>query len=58
MKTREQKIEWLNKASNEDVVEQLKWAVLATTRENLEIQINGQENYELIKAELMKRLNK
>jgi len=54
--TREQKIEWLANASNEQVIEQLRWAVQYINSDNLSLQIEGNEDYELVKAELMKRM--
>ena len=57
--TREQKINWLENATNEEVVNQMKWAVIAMTKaESIAKQIEAQEDYELAQAELLKRLNK
>ena len=56
--TREQKIEWLANANNEEVIEQLRWAVHHMDSDNLKTKIEGNEDYKLVKAELMKRLSK
>lgn len=57
--TREQKIEWLTNASNEEVINQMRWAVTGmTTASSIEMQVESQEDYELVVAELTKRLNK
>ena len=56
--TREEKIEWLRKANNEEVINQLRWAVMNMTEGRcIETRIKGQEDYELVQAELLKRLN-
>lgn len=55
---REQKIEWLAKATDEEVVEQLRWAVHFMDSDNIGMRIDGNESYALVKAELMKRLSK
>ena len=55
--TREQKIEWLRKASNKEVVNQLKNAVIRMTDcRSIEARIEGQEDYDLTQAELLKRM--
>ena len=54
--TKEQKIEWLANATNEQVIEQLRWAVHSMDSDNIKVQIMGSEDYEVVKAELMKRL--
>lgn len=55
--TREQKIEWLRNASNEEVINQMRWAVTAMTKaESIEMQIEAQEDYELVIGELKSRM--
>lgn len=54
--TREQKIEWLSKATNEEVVEQMFWAVSAMSTGNIETRVQANEDYSLVKAELLKRM--
>lgn len=56
MMTKEQKIEWLTKASAEELIEQLTRAAQWMTSENVVQAIEGNEDYALVKAELMKRL--
>ena len=56
--TKEQKIEWLKNASNRAVIDQIRWAVLKMTNGSIESQIEGQEDYELVTAELERRLEK
>jgi len=57
--TREQKIEWLTNASNEEVINQMRWAVTGMTKaDSIAMQVESQEDYELVVAELTKRLNK
>lgn len=56
--TREQKIEWLANASNDAVLNQMRWAVLKMNRGGIEEQVEGQEDYELVMAELKKRLER
>lgn len=55
--TREEKIAWLENATNEQVVNQLRWAVTAMTHgESIQTRIEGQEDYELVQAEILKRM--
>lgn len=56
MMTREQKIEWLASASNEAVVDQLKWAVTSMNGDSISTRIEGQEDYDLITAEILRRM--
>ena len=57
--TREAKINWLMTASNEDVINQLKWSVIAMTNgDYVSTRIAAQEDYDLVVNELKKRLNK
>lgn len=57
MMTREQKQEWLAKATNDEVLEQLKWATVAMTAgDHIETRIQGQEDYDLAVAEIAKRM--
>lgn len=57
MMTREQKIEWLKNASNEEVINQMKWAVTFMAKaESIAMQIESQEDYELVTAELKRRM--
>ena len=55
--TIQEKIEWLRKASNEEVINQLKSSVMRMTEGRcIETRIEGQEDYNLVQAELIKRL--
>lgn len=54
--TRQEKIAWLANASNEEVVNQLRWAVTAMTNGSQAFQIEGQENFELAQAEILRRM--
>lgn len=57
--TKEQKIEWLKNASNSAVIDQMRWAVLRmTSGDHIATRIEGQEDYELVTAELKRRLEK
>lgn len=55
--TREEKIEWLEKASNEEVIYQLLSAASRMTEGRcIETRIEGQLDYDLVHAELLRRL--
>ena len=54
--TKEQKLEWVAKCTNEELVEQLRWTVLRGQSNSIAERIDANEDYELVKAELMKRL--
>lgn len=55
--TREQKIEWLEKASNLEVIDQLISAVMRMTEGRcIKTRIEGQLDYDLVHAELLRRL--
>lgn len=54
--TREQKVEWLNNASNEEVLNQLKWTVITLSKGSIEQQIAANEDYEIVTAEILKRM--
>ncbi len=56
MMTREEKIEWLANATAEQVVDQMFWAVSAMSTGNIETRVQANEDYSLVKAELLKRL--
>lgn len=57
--TREEKIAWLETASNDDVLEQIRWAVISMTKaDSIPMQIEGREDYALVTAELKRRLEK
>lgn len=57
--TREEKIAWLETASNDEVIEQMRWAVIAMTKaDSIPMQIEGREDYALVTAELKRRLEK
>ena len=56
MMTREEKIEWLANATAEQVVDQMFWAVSAMSTGNIETKVQANEDYSLVKAELLKRL--
>ena len=56
--TREEKIAWLETASNDEVIEQMRWAVIAMTKaDSIPMQIEGREDYTLVTAELKRRLD-
>ena len=54
--TRERKVEWLNNASNEEVLNQLKWTVITLSKGSIEQQIAANEDYEIVTAEILKRM--
>lgn len=57
--TREEKINWLENATAEQVINQLKWSVISMTNGKcIETRIEGEEDYNLVVVELMKRLEK
>ena len=57
--TREEKIAWLEAASNDEVIEQMRWAVISMTKaDSIAMQIEGREDYALVTAELKRRLEK
>ena len=57
--TRDQKIEWLANASNEEVLERIRWAVVAIYKaDSIAAQVEGQEDYDLVMAEIRRRMEK
>lgn len=57
--TKEEKITWLENANSEELINQLRWSVLAMSKgDHISTRIEGQEDYDLVTAELLKRLNK
>ena len=54
--TRERKVEWLNSATNEELLNQLKWTVITLSKGSIEQQINANEDYEIVTAEILKRM--
>ena len=55
--TKEQKIEWLERAGDEELIEQLRRSAVVMAKDgSIAFQIEAHEDYELVKAELMKRL--
>ena len=58
--TREAKIDWLRNASNEELIGQMKSTVVAISHSGntIEQQINLQEDYELVTAEMLRRMAK
>lgn len=54
--TKAEKIEWLANATPDMLVEQLRWSVHSMDSDNLGVKIEGNEDYKLVKAELLKRL--
>lgn len=56
MMSREQKIEWLASASNEAVVDQMKWAVTMMNGDSISTRIEGKEDYDLVTAEILRRM--
>ena len=57
--TKEEKIVWLENANNVELINMLSWSVLEMSKgDHVSTRIEGQENYDLITAELLKRLNK
>jgi len=58
MLTTEEKREWLSKATNEQLINQLRWAVEWIKSDNIELQVEGNEDYRLVTAEMLKRMSK
>lgn len=54
--TQEQKIEWLKNANSKELIEQMRWTVTALTHGNIAQQIEANEDYNLVTAELLRRL--
>lgn len=54
--TKEEKLAWLGSATDEEVVNSLRWAIAAENCGNIERQIEGQEDYKLITAEILRRM--
>lgn len=54
--TKEEKLNWLANASNEDVVNSLRWAVLKISGSTIKERIEGQEDYDLISTEILRRM--
>ena len=54
--TREEKINWLANATSKELVDQMRWTVTAMSHGSIEQQIEANEDYELVTAELLKRL--
>ena len=55
--TREQKVEWLSEASNDDIINQMYHTVIRMSwTDSLKEQIEAQEDYDLAVKELKKRL--
>lgn len=58
MLTREEKIEWIKTATNEELVDQLYWAHSMMRSEFIDQQVSGQESKELLEAEILRRMAK
>lgn len=56
--TREEKIAWLNKATSEELLNQLKWTVITLSKGSIEQQITANEDYEIVTAEILNRMGK
>lgn len=56
--TREQKIAWLENATNEELVKQICWVTLRTKCDSISVVIEAQEDLTLVKAEMLKRMSK
>lgn len=57
--TKEQKIEWIEKADNEKLLRSFRWAVLdVKNATSIAEQIEAEEDYDMFYNELLKRLNK
>lgn len=57
--TKEEKLNWLANASNDEILEQMRWAVIAMTKaDSIPMQIESREDYTLVTAELKRRLEK
>ena len=54
--TREQKIEWLEKATAEQLIEQLRWSVVMMQSDSINTRVEANDDYALVKAELLKRM--
>ncbi len=55
--TREEKIKWLENATNEEVINQFKWTVTALTIGSLDQRIEAEEDYDLVTKEILNRMN-
>ena len=58
MMTQEQKIEWLKTLTDEQVIEQLSWAVAEIRMENRELQAMGSDHYGLVTDEILRRMKR
>ena len=58
MMTRENKIAFFENVTNDHLLRQYEFAINRTKSHDLKTQIEGNEDCELIKKELLKRLNK
>ena len=48
---------WLEAATNEEIINQLKFTVVAMTKaDHISTQVQAQEDYHLITAEILKRM--
>ena len=56
--TEQEKITWLENATTEQLLDQVEWVICYRSNDNLALQIEGEDNWALVKAELMKRLSK
>lgn len=56
--TRERKVEWLGNASNEELLNQLKWTVITLSKGSIEQQIAANDDYEIVTAEILNRMGK
>ena len=56
--TTEQKKEWLENAESEMLIEQMRWAIAGIESDSIKLQIRGKEEFELIAAEMLKRMKK
>ena len=54
--TKEQKIEWLSKATNEQLIKQFACTVRRTNCGDFAQELDAYDDYALVEAELMKRL--
>lgn len=56
--TVEQKIDWLKKATSEEIIDQLRWVVLRSSMDSFEMKIEAEEDYKLVTAEILERMER
>ena len=56
--TKQEKIKWLENASNDELLNQYKWTCYRIGKGEISEQVDTEESFELALAELKKRLDK